>query len=68
MDSTVIDQECIDELADAIGIGPEIRAITKAVIQGDINFSEALRKRLKLMKGMDIKQIPTEELLASRGW
>lgn len=55
MDSTVIDQECIDELADAIGIGPEIRAITKAVIQGDINFSEALRKRLKLMKGMDIK-------------
>ena len=55
MDSTMIDQECIDELADAMGLGLEIREITKSVIQGDISFSEALRKRLKLMKGMEIK-------------
>jgi phosphoserine phosphatase len=52
MDSTVINQECIDELADAIGIGPQIREITASVIQGNISFPEALRKRLLLMKGM----------------
>jgi phosphoserine phosphatase len=55
MDSTVIDQECINELADAIGIGSQIREITAAVIQGDISFSEALRKRLAMMKGMENK-------------
>ncbi|MBT4931895.1 MAG: phosphoserine phosphatase SerB [Rhodospirillaceae bacterium] len=53
MDSTVIDQECIDELGDAFGVGPQIREITTAVIKGEINFSEALRKRMLLMKGMD---------------
>jgi len=59
MDSTVIDQECIDELADAFGVGEQIREITSAVINGDINFSEALRKRVSLLKGMD------EDLLES---
>jgi len=53
MDSTVIDQECIDELADEIGIGSKIREITGAVIQGDISFPEALRHRLRLMRGME---------------
>ncbi len=52
MDSTIINQECIDELADAMGIGTQIREITASVVQGNISFSEALRKRLKLMKGM----------------
>jgi phosphoserine phosphatase len=53
MDSTVIDQECIDELGDAIGAGPQVRAITTAVVNGDISFSDALRKRMALMKGME---------------
>ena len=53
MDSTVIDQECIDELGDAIGIGSRIREITAAVVNGDISFSDALRKRMILMKGME---------------
>ncbi len=53
MDSTVINQECIDELGDAIGLGPQIREITAAVINGDISFSDALRKRMALMKGME---------------
>ena len=57
MDSTIINQECIDELADAIGIGPQIREITATVIRGDISFPEALRKRIGLMKGMDIKTL-----------
>jgi len=53
MDSTVIDQECIDELGDAIGVGSRIREITAAVVNGDISFSDALRKRMALMKGME---------------
>ncbi len=53
MDSTVIDQECIDELGDAIGVGSQIREITAAVVNGDISFSDALRKRLALMIGME---------------
>ncbi|MEE8394047.1 MAG: phosphoserine phosphatase SerB [Rhodospirillales bacterium] len=53
MDSTVINQECIDELGDAIGLGPRIREITAAVVRGDISFSDALRQRLALMKGME---------------
>jgi len=57
MDSTIIHQECIDELADAIGIGPQIREITATVIRGGISFPEALRKRIGLMKGMDIKTL-----------
>ncbi len=52
MDSTVINQECIDELGDAIGVGSQIREITAAVVNGDISFSDALRKRMVLMKGM----------------
>jgi len=53
MDSTVIDQECIDELGDAIGLGSKIKEITAAVVNGDISFADALRQRLALMKGME---------------
>jgi len=53
MDSTVINQECIDELGDAIGKGLQIRQITSAVVGGDISFSDALRQRMALMKGME---------------
>jgi len=52
MDSTMINQECIDELGDSIGVGQQIRAITSAVVNGDIGFSAALRQRMALMKGM----------------
>jgi len=52
MDSTIINQECIDELGDAVGCGSQIREITAAVIRGDISFSNALRQRMALMKGM----------------
>lgn len=51
MDSTVIDQECIDELGDAIGLGSRIREITAAVVNGDMSFSDALRERMALMRG-----------------
>ena len=57
MDSTVINQECIDELSDEIGIGAQIRKITASVIRGDISFPDALRQRLQLMKGMEDKEL-----------
>ena len=53
MDSTIIDQECIDELGDVLGVGSKIREITANVIAGDIGFSDALRQRMALMKGME---------------
>ena len=53
MDSTVINQECIDELGDAIDLGSEIREITAAVVSGDMGFADALRKRLAMMKGVE---------------
>jgi phosphoserine phosphatase len=51
MDSTVIDQECIDELGELAGIGAEISAITAQVIRGDISFVDALNRRVALMRG-----------------
>ena len=53
MDSTIINQECIDELGEAIGAGLAIRKITQAVVNGEISFPDALRQRLTLMKGME---------------
>ena len=70
MDSTVIDQECIDELGDAIGVGSQIREIMAAVISGDISFSDALRKRLALMIGMDrrlLKSVYEERISLKAG-
>lgn len=64
MDSTVIDQECIDELGHAFGIGPQIEAITAAAVGGKINFSEALRQRVALMKGLD--HVLLEKVYAER--
>ncbi len=57
MDSTVIDQECIDELGDAFGAGTRIREITTKVVEGKISFSDALRQRMALMKGLDYSQL-----------
>ncbi|VAW19178.1 Phosphoserine phosphatase [hydrothermal vent metagenome] len=54
MDSTIIDQECIDEIGDAIGQGAEIREITAKVINGTMNFSKALRRRVALLKGLEV--------------
>ncbi len=52
MDSTVIDQECIDELGALAGIGEEIAAITTRVVRGDISFVEALNRRVGLLRGL----------------
>jgi phosphoserine phosphatase len=51
MDSTIIKQECLDEVAVAAGIGEEIAAITERAMRGELVFEEALRERIKLLLG-----------------
>lgn len=53
MDSTMIGQECIDELADYAGIKPQIAAITERAMQGELDFEAALRERVALLGGLD---------------
>ena len=53
MDSTMIGQECIDELADYAGIKPQIAAITERAMQGELDFEAALRERVALLSGLD---------------
>ena len=57
MDSTMITVECIDELADYAGIKPQIAEITERAMQGDLDFEEALRGRVALLKGLGIAAI-----------
>ena len=53
MDSTMIDQECIDELADEVGLKERVAAITARSMNGEIAFEPALRERVALLKGLD---------------
>jgi phosphoserine phosphatase len=53
MDSTMIGQECIDELADYAGIKPQIAAITERAMKGELDFAAALRERVALLAGLD---------------
>jgi phosphoserine phosphatase len=53
MDSTIIGQECIDELADYAGLKAEIAAITERAMQGELDFEAALRERVALLAGLD---------------
>ena len=53
MDSTMIAQECIDELADYAGVKPEVAAITKRAMAGELDFAGALIERVALLAGLD---------------
>jgi phosphoserine phosphatase len=57
MDSTMIDQECIDEIADAVGIKDEVAAITERAMRGELDFAQALRTRVALVKGLERKVV-----------
>ncbi len=52
MDSTIVTTETLDELADAAGIKPQIAAITERAMQGELDFHEALKKRVCLIKDL----------------
>ncbi len=51
MDSTMIQQECIDELAAVAGVGEKVAGITARAMNGELNFDQALRERVGLLKG-----------------
>ena len=53
MDSTLIQTEVIDELAEKAGVGKKVRAITEAAMRGEIDFNESFIKRVALLKGLD---------------
>ncbi|HRK10578.1 MAG TPA: phosphoserine phosphatase SerB [Thauera sp.] len=53
MDSTLINIECIDEIADMQGLKREVAAITEAAMQGEIDFRESLTRRVALLAGLD---------------
>ncbi|WP_288070489.1 phosphoserine phosphatase SerB [Methanolobus sp.] len=55
MDSTLIDAETIDELAEAAGVGDEVAAITERAMHGELDFSEALQQRVRLLKGLSLE-------------
>ncbi|MDH2917635.1 MAG: phosphoserine phosphatase SerB [Sideroxydans sp.] len=53
MDSTLINIECIDEIADMQGLKPQVAEITEAAMRGELDFAESLRRRVALLKGLD---------------
>ncbi len=70
MDSTMIGQECIDELADYAGLKPQIAAITERAMQGELDFEMALRERVALLAELEESVIATclaERITASPG-
>ncbi len=64
MDSTMIGQECIDELADFAGVKAHVSAITERAMRGEIAFEPALRERVALLKGLPVAVV--DEVIASR--
>lgn len=57
MDSTMIQQECIDELADEAGVGAHVAGITARAMNGELDFESALRERVGLLKGLPVDVI-----------
>ena len=53
MDSTLIQTECIDELAMRAGVGDKVKAITESAMRGEIDFKESFRQTVELLKGLD---------------
>ncbi len=59
MDSTMIEQECIDELADFAGVKREVAGITERAMRGEIAFEPALRERVALLRGLPVSTVET---------
>ena len=71
MDSTLINIECVDEIADAVGRKAEVAAITEAAMRGEISdFKDSLRRRLALLKGVttqDMERVYSERMRINPG-
>jgi phosphoserine phosphatase len=59
MDSTLINIECVDEIADFAGVKEQVAAITAAAMRGEMNFPASLRKRVALLKGVPSSALQT---------
>ncbi len=57
MDSTLINIECVDEIADFIGVKPQVSAITEAAMRGELDFADSLKQRVALLEGLDISAL-----------
>jgi len=57
MDSTIVDGEIIDEMAKAAGVGEKVAALTQKGMKGEVDFSESLRTRVALLKGLKLKSL-----------
>jgi phosphoserine phosphatase len=64
MDSTMIEQECLDELADLVGLKEHVAAITERTMRGELEFEPALRERVALLKGLKLAAV--EDVLRNR--
>lgn len=69
MDSTLIQTEVIDELAELAGVGEQVRAITESAMNGEIDFSESFKKRMALLEGLseEVLQSVAENLPITKG-
>ena len=69
MDSTLIEQEVIDELAIEAGVGEQVAEITERAMQGELDFQQSFRARVALLKGMDASVLPkiAERLTVTEG-
>jgi phosphoserine phosphatase len=70
MDSTIIQQECIDEMADMLGLKPRIAAITERAMRGELPFEAALTERLALLAGLaevDLQRVFDERITLMPG-
>lgn len=70
MDSTLITIECIDEIADMLGLKPQVAAITASAMRGEIEFTESLTRRVALLAGLEesaLQRVYDERLRLSPG-
>jgi phosphoserine phosphatase len=70
MDSTLIGQECVDELADVAGVGERVAAITERAMRGEVAFAPALRERVALLQGLPetvIHDVLKDRITLTRG-
>ena len=70
MDSTLITIECVDEIADFVGLKAEVAAVTDSAMRGEIDWPESLRQRVALLKGLDesaLQRVYAERMQLSSG-
>jgi phosphoserine phosphatase len=70
MDSTLINIECIDEIADMVNLKPQVSAITEQSMRGELDFAQSLKARVALLKGLPetaLQQVIDERLQANPG-